>query len=78
MTSKQRILAELRPRGKKVTGWQLALRCNTTRFGARIYEMRREGIDIKTKMKNHGGIRSYEYQLKTLRSRIDFTKCRLK
>ena len=61
-TQKSAIRAALK-RGRKLTPLDAFKEFGCFRLGARIYELKREGLDIKSRLKNVNGKNFAEYYL---------------
>jgi len=73
MTSRQRILKILADHDE-ISSWQLSQEAKTARYGGRVHELRRAGIEIDIECRDG----SYYYRLATPVDEIDFGECRVK
>lgn len=62
MSQEDKILRHLK-NGKRLTPLTALRQCGTLRLGARIYDLRSQGHDIKTRMVKRGDARVAEYYL---------------
>jgi hypothetical protein len=68
MTKKERILAHLKS-GYSITPLEALKSYGSFRLGAVIFELKREGYDIKTTMVSNGNSHFASYKLETIKDK---------